>query len=159
MLYKILNKLIHWFQKERIKRNQKLFKSCGKNVSIDNNVIIFPNEGLSIGDNSVINGYTFIFCGDNVSIGKNCMISANCILTAVSHHNDSLTRISEEGFQKAIIMGDNVWIGAGAIILPGINIGNNSIVGAGSVVTKSIPENEIWAGNPARFVKKIIITN
>lgn len=54
-----------------------------------------------------------------------------------------------------VVIGDNVFIGAKCIILKGVTIGENSIVGAGSVVTKSIPANEIWAGNPAKFIRKI----
>ena len=58
-------------------------------------------------------------------------------------------------FSKPVKIGDNVWIGMNSCILPGVEIGNNSIIGSGSVVTKNIPENEIWVGNPAKFIRKL----
>jgi acetyltransferase-like isoleucine patch superfamily enzyme len=54
-----------------------------------------------------------------------------------------------------VTIGRNAFIGAGSFILKGVEIGDNAVIGAGSVVTKSVPANEIWAGNPARFIKKI----
>jgi len=60
-----------------------------------------------------------------------------------------------QGPSKQVVIGDDVWIGTRAILLPGVRVHSHSIVGAGSVVTKDIPAGEIWAGNPARFMRKV----
>ena len=81
------------------------------------------------------------------------------MFTTDFHSLDSIIRASSEDQKHKIcapvVIEHNVFIGARCIILKGVTIGENSIVGAGSVVTKSIPANEIWAGNPAKFIRKI----
>lgn len=96
--------------------------------------------------------------GGTVFIGKNSILAQQVSLIGCNHtislekpYRDLPWDKSETG----ITIKENVWIGAGVTVLPGCTIGNNSIVGAGSVVTKSIPENEIWAGVPARKIRAI----
>ena len=98
------------------------------------------------GDNPgcYIQGANGIIFGSNIRVGVNvCIVSAN-------HSQDDYDRWHQE---DPIRIGDNVWIGANAVILPGVQIGSNVIVGAGSVVAKSIPDNTIAAGNPCRILK------
>jgi len=86
------------------------------------------------------------------------LIGGNCkIWDSDFHSSDPAQRLkaANENFKTApIIIGNNVFIGSSSIILKGVEIGENSVIGAGSVVTKKIPANEIWAGNPAQFIKK-----
>ena len=81
------------------------------------------------------------------------------VYTTDFHSLDPTIRASNEDMKHRkfapVVIGDNVFVGAKCIILKGVTIGENSIIGAGSVVTKSIPANEIWAGNPAKFIRKI----
>lgn len=93
------------------------------------------------------------FQGNNgIIMGKNCLIAPGVKIIS-SNHDVRDRSIVPEG---PIIIGDNVWIGANAIVLPGVHIGNNVIIGAGSVITKSHPENNsIIAGNPAKLIRKI----
>ena len=65
--------------------------------------------------------------------------------------------VKDYEFSKPVIIGDNLWIAMNVCILPGVVIGYNSIIGAGSVVTKNISPNEIWVGNPAKYIKTLII--
>lgn len=117
-----------------------------------------PNAEIIIGENTRING-SCIHARERIKIGKNCLIAANCQIIDSNGHDicpeNPSFRIHTTGNSKAVIIGDNVWIGTGSIILPGVTIGDGSIIGAGSVVTKSIPENTLAAGNPAKVIKKL----
>ncbi|MBT8038334.1 MAG: acyltransferase [Verrucomicrobiae bacterium] len=84
------------------------------------------------------------------------MIGANCYLITVNHRTDHQDiPYAQQGFQGADVrLGQNVWLGSLVVVLPGVTIGDNVIVGAGAVVTRDIPEGETWAGVPARKIKK-----
>jgi len=83
------------------------------------------------------------------------MISSNCSITSTTHPTDSAKRFAEDEITKPVIIGKNAWLGMGAVLLPGVTIGDDSIVGAGSVVTKNVPPKSIVVGNPAKFLRKI----
>ena len=103
----------------------------------------YANHNLTILD---VN--TVIF-GDNVMCGPNVQIYT------AGHPLDATERISGLEFGKPIVIGDNAWIGGGAIILPNLTIGNNVVIAAGSVVTKDVPDNVVVGGNPAKIIKKL----
>lgn len=103
----------------------------------------YANHNLTILD---VNTVTF---GDNVMCGPNVQIYT------AGHPLDASERISGLEYGKPIVIGDNVWIGGGAIILPNLNIGNNVVIAAGSVVTKNIPDNVVVGGNPAKIIKNL----
>jgi len=143
-------------------------KNFAMNNGINHNPIGMPQPctffvdygcSLKIGDNvgvsqTAIIAHADITIGDNVKIG-----GGTCIYTTDFHSLDSKIRASGEDMKcrkcVPVTIEDNVFIGARCIVLKGVTIGINSIVGAGSVVTKSIPANQIWAGNPARFIRNI----
>lgn len=114
---------------------------------------------LTIGNNVGIS-QTAIICHKRITIGDYVKIGGGvCVYDTDFHSLDPAIRRSPDDIkhraEKAVIIHDNVFIGAHSIILKGVEIGENSIVGAGSVVTKSIPANQIWAGNPAKFIRNI----
>jgi len=74
----------------------------------------------------------------------------------VSHDIDSTLRLEKNNYMDNIVIGKNVWLGGGVIVLSGVNIGDNSVVGAGSIVTKNIAANSFYAGNPAKKIKSLI---
>ena len=90
-----------------------------------------------------------------MTFGNHVFIAPNCCFTTAEHAIDAEQRI--EGLEVAlpIVVGNNVWIGAGSIILGGVTIGDNTVIGAGSVVTKNIPANVIAVGTPCRVLRKI----
>ena len=161
LVYRIIFKLEKMMKAERFRQLKNKIGYCGSNVRIDENCHILVPQKFKIGDNSSISSYTTIYATFGVTIGSNCLISSNCGISSYNHIQLSENRpgnIDQDvKFSKPVIIGDNVWIGMNACILPGVEIGNNSIIGSGSVVTKSVPANEIWVGNPAKFVKKLII--
>lgn len=159
MIFKVLFKIESWYKNKRWDFLKMFFANCGKNVQLDSTCVVLGPAGFSIGDNTYISAYTTIYARFGVSIGKNCTISSNCGISSYNHVQNSLNRIVDEPndhkFSKPVKIGDNVWIGMNACILPGVEIGDNAIIGSGSVVTKNVPANEIWVGNPARFIKKL----
>ena len=117
---------------------------------------------LIIGNNVQINDYVHLACGQSLIIEDDVLIANKVYISDINHGNYSGENQSfpEEKaknrkiFSKTVKICENVWIGENAIILPGVEIGKNSIIGAGSVVTKNVPENCIVAGNPAKIIKK-----
>jgi len=153
------------FKIEKMVRNEKFrllsnkLKKCGEGVMIDPTCHILVPQQLEIGDNTSISSFTTIYATFGVKIGKNCLISSNCGISSYNHISDSINRPinikQDKKYSKPVLIGDNVWIGMNACILPGVEIGDNAIIGSGSVVTKKVPSNEVWVGNPARFVRKL----
>ncbi|OHB60982.1 MAG: hypothetical protein A2168_07195 [Planctomycetes bacterium RBG_13_50_24] len=111
---------------------------------------------IHIGKNTRIHG-TCIHACEHIKIGENCLIAANTQIFDGHGHDlsfdNTANRINTEGGTQPIIIEDDVWIGINCIIIGGVTIGKGSIIGAGSVVTKSIPPFVIAAGNPARIIK------
>lgn len=113
----------------------------GKNVHFGNDV--YANFNLTLVDDGEI------FVGDNV------MFAPNVIVATATHPIHPELRKKQAQYNLSIYIGNNVWIGAGSIILPGVKIGNNSVIGAGSVVTKDIPANVVAVGNPCKVLREI----
>lgn len=131
-----------------------LFKKFGKNVDIGNKVLFNNLRESEIGDNSGIGAYSQI---GTAKIGDNVMMGTECLILSQNHQfNDISKPMREQGFQEdePIIIEDDVWIGNRVIILPGIRIGQGSVVGAGAVVTKDVESYTIVAGNPAVVIRK-----
>lgn len=122
--------------------------------------IIWVEGTLNIGDKVGMSS-TAIICNHQISIGNNVTIGGNTVIYDTDFHvldpkirNNK--RLDKQGAKKApVCIGDNVFIGAHSTILKGVSIGKNSVIGACSVVTKNIPSNEIWAGNPAKVIRKL----
>ncbi len=119
-----------------------------------------PNPTLIIGDHTGIGHKTTITVGDRIQIGRHCRIGTHVfIFDAPGHPLDpELRRQGKPSMPeevKPVVIEDNVWIGSGAVVLPGVTIGEGSVVAAGSVVMTSVPRNALVAGNPARMVQTL----
>ena len=110
---------------------------------------------ISIGKNFYTNHNVTILDGAKVTFGDNVFIAPNCVFSTAGHAIDSEQRSRGLEIALPITVGDNVWIGTNVSVLPGVTIGNNTIIGAGSVVNKNIPEGVIAAGNPCKVIRKI----
>lgn len=127
--------------------------SIGEHVIINRNVNLWIRS-LSLGNNIQINPNTCIY-GD-VIIGNNVMIAPNCMIASGNHgikDNNEPMLVQKCTSKGAIIIEDDVWIGANSVILDGVKIGKGAIVGAGSIVTKNVPSMAIVVGNPAKVIR------
>ena len=135
-----------------------------------------PYRQFSLGDYSVVESYSCInnavgdvIIGDHtrvglhntvigpVTIGNHVNLAQGITVTALNHNfEDKELRIDEQGVStNPVIIGDDIWIGANAVILPGVTIGNHSVVAAGAVVTKDVPPHTLVAGVPAKIIKTL----
>ena len=142
------------------KRKEELLKemlgSMGENCYIETPV--HSNFGLKhvfIG-NHVYANYNCMFVDDaNIYIGNDCMFAPNVIIATAAHPIDARLRQLGYQYNREVHIGNNVWIGAGVIVMPGVTIGDNTIIGAGSVVTKDIPSNVVAFGNPCKVYREV----
>ena len=130
--------------------------SVGSGARIGRNTRINAgfNGTITIGHNTLIDDGTYLMAQDKISIGDNTWISAYCFITDFNHRygQKNKTIISQGYKRKPVIIGDDVWIGTHVCILPGVQIGTGAVVGAGSVVTRSVAAYTVVAGNPAKPV-------
>lgn len=133
---------------------KKILGSIGENVIVIPPLTLLRGNKVSIGDNSYINSNLNLIDDYTINIGKYCLIAPNVTITTTGHPIDPELRKTKM-YSFPVNIGDNVWIGIGAIILPGISIGKNTVIGAGSVVTKDIPEDVVAFGNPCKVIRKI----
>ncbi|WP_303317204.1 sugar O-acetyltransferase [Flavivirga abyssicola] len=165
-LTKIYNTTPSTDSKKRHEILSELFEKKGDNVNIDTPFYCDYGRHISIGNNVIINiNCTFVDC-NKIEIGNNVLIASNVQIYTATHSPDVNERLIEnwnyesgtpyfKTYALPVKIEDNVWIGGGVIILSGVTIGKNSVIGAGSIVTKSIPEDCVAVGNPCRVIRKI----
>jgi len=144
------------FYKIRYLLVKNILKKCGKGVVVKNKAYFGNGTKLEVGDYSQL-GQNLRISGP-VTIGDYVMMGPDIVIMAITHDISDLSKPmldpSNPSIEKEIVIGNNVWIGTRVIIMPGVKIGNNSIIGSGAVVTKSFPDNSIIGGVPAKFIKK-----
>ncbi len=154
-LFRAYNRTTETDVEVREKIKTELFRSVGKNVFIEPDFICELGSNITIGDNVFINFGCIIFDMGEVTIGNNAMFGPRVGIYTTNHAFDAEERIANVVVSKPIHIGNRVWLSADVKIVQGVTIGDNSIIGAGSVVTKDIPPNVIAAGNPCRVIRKI----
>ena len=134
---------------------RSILGKAGKNVHIEAPFHCDYGKNITVGDNFFANYNCTILDVGNVVIGDNVMFAPNVSIYTAGHpiHPDSRNSGYEYGI--AITIGDNVWVGGNVVITPGVKIGNNVVIGAGSIVTKDLPDNVIAVGNPCRVLREI----
>lgn len=133
---------------------QQLIKAKGS-VTIEPPFYCDYGYNISVGENFYANFGCVILDVNTVQIGDNVLFGPNVQIYTAAHPTDPEERLSGLEYARPIIIGNNVWIGGGAIICPGIRIGDNTTIGAGSVVTRNIPSHVIAAGNPCKIIKTV----
>ncbi len=133
---------------------RNVFAEMGKNVTIHPTVYIRNPEGISIGDNSNINHGSELYGAGGINIGKGTMVAYNVTIMSDSRtfKGTKPLKARKDRLRLPVNIGDDVWIGARAIIMPGVKINDHAIVAAGAVVTKEVNEWEIVGGNPAKKI-------
>jgi maltose O-acetyltransferase len=113
-----------------------------------------PCSEIVIGERNFFNNNVSIGAVEKVVIGSDCLIGSSVSIADCDFHDiNPETRHTSQGSKKPVQIGNNVWLGTGVVVLKGVTIGDNSVVGAMSVVTKPIPANCVAAGNPARIIR------
>lgn len=136
----------------------KIYRFLGYNIHnssrLCSSVEILGNMNLEVGNDTFIGHHTFIAGAGKICIGAFCDISSFVKIINGTHHIavDEI-RSAGIGYSDDIIIEDGVWIGFGAMILPGVHIGSGAVIGAGSVVTKNVAAKSIVAGNPAKIIR------
>jgi len=128
--------------------------AIGEATIIHASVIIHSPTRVRIGARCSIAEFVHIWGDGGVSIGNDVLIASHVVITSLTH-DTSAARYRDSTVQGPIEIGDNVWIGAGAIILPGVTLGAGSVIGAGAVVTKDTPIRAVVAGVPARVIRQL----
>lgn len=141
--------------KKQEKILKKLLGKVGEKIHIQQPFYCDYGCNISVGDNFFANYNCVILDVNKVTIGKNCMIAPNVSLFSATHPVRAEERYLGVELGKPISIGDNCWIGGGAIINPGVTLGNNVVVASGSVVTKSFGDNVVIGGNPAKIIKEL----
>lgn len=132
-----------------------LLGSLGESAYIKPPFYVDYGGQISIGARTFVNYNLMALDVAPITIGKDCQIGPNVQLLTPTHPIDPQTRKDKLEAAKPIVLADNVWLGGGVIVCPGVTIGENSVIGAGSVVTRDIPANVVAAGSPARVLYEI----
>lgn len=140
---------------KRIILLKKLLGKTKEKLHIEQPFMCDYGYNIEIGDNFYANHNLIILDAAKVTIGNNVFIAPNCGIYTAHHPIDVLQRNEGLEYASNVVIGNNVWIGGNVTILPGVKIGDNCTIGAGSVVTKDIPANSVAYGNPCKVAKKI----
>lgn len=138
---------------------RKLLGKTQKHFLIEQPFYCDYGYNIEIGENFYANVNCTILDGAKVTFGNNVFIAPNCGFYTAGHPLDVAQRNAGLEYARPITVGNNVWIGAQVCVLPGVTIGDNSVIGAGSVVTKNIPPNSVAVGNPCRVIRTVTTPN
>ena len=134
----------------------EVFAECGSNCYIE--LPFHANWGghhVHFGNDVYANSNLTLVDDGHIYIGDKVMFGPNVTVATPNHPIEPSLRARGLQYNKDVYIGENVWIGAGVIIVPGVHIGKNSVIGAGAVVTRDIPENVVAVGNPCRVLREI----
>lgn len=143
---------------ETAKQREILTQIIGKTA--DSFVLTAPfwcdyGFNITLGQNFYANHNCIMLDGAKITFGDNVFVAPNCVFTTAGHALDEAQRIAGLEIALPITVGNSVWFGANVTVLPGVNIGDNVVIGAGSVVTKDIPSGVVAVGNPCRVLRQL----
>ncbi|HBX45775.1 sugar O-acetyltransferase [Limibacterium fermenti] len=142
-----------------IKRRKELLKqlvpNSKENISIEPPFWCDYGYNIEFGNTIFVNHNLVILDEAKVTLGDNIFIGPNCSFYTAVHPLDAAQRNEGLEYARPISIGNNVWLGGNVVVLPGVNIGDHSVIGAGSVVTKDIPANVVAFGNPCKVIRQI----
>lgn len=151
-----LEKIDVLHREERERAIRELFGSVGANPNVLPGFVCDCGSNIFVGDDFLANYNVTILDIREVRMGNNVWIGPNTLISTVNHPLTPSGRRRHLGIAKPVVIGDDVWIGGNATIVPGVTIGNNVVVAAGAVVTKDVPDNSLVGGVPARLIKKLV---
>lgn len=133
----------------------ELLGKVGDNCIVEQPLFCTYGYNITVGDNFFLNVNCKLMDSGKITIGNNVYIAPNVCIITEEHAMDVEQRRAGLEYTHPVTISDNVWICAGAIVLPGVTIGSNSVIGAGSIVTKDIPPNCLAVGNPCRVIRTL----
>lgn len=143
-------------QEKRTNLLKEMFAEIGENCYIEPPFHAnFGGHHCHFGKNVYVNYNLTAVDDTHIYVGDNTMIAPNVILASAAHPLDPEERRKGYQYNKPVHIGKNCWLGAGVIVVPGVSIGDDTVIGAGSVVTKDIPSGVVAVGNPCRVIKEI----
>lgn len=132
--------------------------SLAQDVSLDDGVVLLCSGApkankIAIGQGTYVNRYTMLDAHTEISIGRNCMIGPHCYITDANHGRAPGVVVKDQQMEpRPVVIEEDVWLGAGVVVLPGVRLGRGCVIGAGAVVTDDVPEQAVFAGVPARAI-------
>jgi maltose O-acetyltransferase len=151
-----VNAIPHPRSEERRRALQGLLAAIGEETQIRPPFFCDWGDGITIGDRTFVNFNCTMLDGAPISIGDECLLAAGVQLITATHPVDPVLRRAAVEQALPVTIADGVWLGAGALVLPGVSIGENSVIGAGSVVTGDLPAGVVAHGSPARVAREIV---
>ncbi len=140
--------------KEKKEILKKILGSMKENVLIEQPFLCDYGYNIELGENFYSNHNLVILDANKVKFGNNVFIGPNCGFYTSGHPLDAKIRNKGLEYAKPIEIGNNVWFGGNVVVLPGVKVGDNVVIGAGSIVTKDIPSNSVAVGNPCKVKKQ-----
>lgn len=134
---------------------REIFGGAGENIYVEPNLFCGYGRNIFVGDNFFANNNCVFLDNARITFGDNVLIAPNCGFYTAGHPFDVELRRDGLEYAKPIVVGDDVWFGAGCSVLPGVTIGSNVVIGAGSVVNVDIPDGVLAVGNPCRVIRTI----
>ncbi len=134
---------------------REILGGVGENCVVEQPIFCTYGYNTTVGDNFFMNVGGRLMDSGKITIGNNVFIAPNVCIITEEHAMDVEQRIAGLEYTHPVTIGDNVWICAGALVLPGVTIGEGAIIGAGSVVTKDIPPYSLAVGNPCKVIRKL----
>ena len=141
---------------KRFAKLQDMFAEIGEGSYIEPPLHAnFGGKHVHFGKNVYVNYNLTMVDDSHIYVGDNTMIGPNVTIATAGHPIDPALRDVQAQFNMEVHIGRNVWLGGGCVLLPGVSIGDNTVIGAGSIVTKDIPANVVAYGNPCRVIREI----
>lgn len=156
-LVSAFNESLDGEKEKRINILKQLLGSTGGKIHMEPNIRFDYGFNTFVGEDFFANYDCTFLDVCEIRIGKNCMLGPGVQIYTATHPLDPDERNSGLEKGRPVMIGDNVWMGGGVIVNPGVTIGDNVVVGAGAVVTKDVPDNVFVGGNPAKLIKQINI--
>lgn len=150
-----LNRIPYERRDERRAAFEELLAAIGEGTFIRPPFYCDFGDGIEIGARAFVNSGCTLYDGARITVGDECMLAAGVQLITATHPVDPVARRAAWEQALPVALADGVWLGAGALVCPGVSIGENTVVGAGAVVTRSLPAGVVAYGNPARVIREI----
>lgn len=151
-----LNQIPPFEQEKREEMYKKVFARIGEGARLESPVhASWGGKNVYIGKNFYSNFNLTLVDDGKIFIGDNCMFAPNVTIATAGHPVDPDLRRQGLQYNADVHIGDNVWLGVGVLVMPGVTIGSNTVIGAGSVVTRDIPSGVVAVGNPCRVLRQV----